>query len=68
MKKLFEDFEKLVNEHKTTIYRVAQDTGIPQTTLYEWKSGRSTPKVDKLLKIAKYFNVPLESLVKGGEQ
>ena len=68
VKKLFEDFEKLLQEHKTTIYRVSKDTGIPQTTLYEWKSGRSTPKVDKMIKIADYFNVPLELLVKGGEK
>lgn len=67
VKKLYEIFEKLLQEHKTTIYRVSKDTGIPQTTLYEWKSGRSTPKVDKLLKIAEYFNVPLETLLKGGE-
>lgn len=68
VKKLYEIFEKLLQEHKTTIYRVSKDTGIPQTTLYEWKSGRSTPKVDKLVKIANYFNVPLEYLVKGGEK
>ena len=68
VKKLFEDFEKLLQEHKTTIYRVSKDTGIPQTTLYEWKSGRSTPKVDKMIKIADYFNVPLERLIKGGEK
>lgn len=67
VKKLYEIFEKLLQEHKTTIYRVSKDTGIPQTTLYEWKSGRSTPKVDKLLKIADYFKVPLETLIKGGE-
>ena len=66
VKKLYEIFEKLLRERKTTIYRVSKDTGIPQTTLYEWKSGRSTPKVDKLLKIAQYFGVPLEYLIEGG--
>lgn len=68
MRKLYEIFEKLLQEHKTTIYRVSKDTGIPQTALYEWKSGKSTPKADKLLKIAEYFNVPLERLIKGGEK
>ena len=65
VKKLFEEFEKLLQEHKTTINRVAVETGIPRTVLYDWKSGRSTPKVDKMIKIADYFNVPLERLVKG---
>lgn len=68
VKKLYELFEKLLREHKTTIYRVSKDTGIPQTTLYEWKAGKSTPKVDKLLKIAQYFGVSLEYLLEGGEK
>lgn len=68
MKKLYEIFEKLLQERKTTIYRVSKETGIPQTTLYEWKSGRSTPKVDKLVKIARYFGVPLEVFIEGGEK
>ena len=63
MWKLFTEFEKLLKENKTTIYRASKDTGIPQTALYEWKSGRCTPKVDKMIKIARYFDVPLETLV-----
>ena len=66
MKKLYEVFEKLLQEHETTINRVAVETGIPRTVLYDWKSGRCTPKVDKMVKIAKYFGVPLESLIEGG--
>ena len=67
VKKLFKNFEKLLQEHKTTINRVAVETGIPKTVLYDWKSGRCTPKVDKMIKIAKYFDVPLESLIEGGK-
>lgn len=67
VKKLFKDFEKLLEEHKTTIHRVAAETNIPPTVLYDWKNGRCTPKVDKMLKIAQYFGVPLEDLIKGGE-
>lgn len=67
VKKLFEEFEKLLTEHKTTINRVAAETGIPKTVLYDWKSGRCTPKVDKMIKLADYFNVPLEIFIKGGE-
>lgn len=67
VKKLFKNFEKLLQEHKTTINRVAVETGIPKTVLYDWKSGRCTPKVDKMIKISRYFNVPLEYLIGGGE-
>lgn len=41
-------------------YRVAKETGIPCSTFSEWKSGRSKPKFDKLLILAKYFGVPVE--------
>jgi len=49
-----------MNQKKTTIYRVSKDTGIPSTVLCDWKRGRSEPKLDKLLKLAKYFDVPVE--------
>lgn len=63
MWKLFTDFEKLLKKHKTTIHRVAVETDIPPTVLYDWKRGRCTPKVDKMMKLADYFNVPLEKLI-----
>lgn len=40
-----------------TPYRVSKDTGISQPTLSDWKTGRSKPKIDKLLKLAAYFDV-----------
>lgn len=46
-----------------TPYRVSKDTGIPQSTLTDWKTGRSKPKTDKLVILSKYFNVPLEFFV-----
>ena len=46
-----------------TDYRVAKETGISTATLTHWKHGRSTPKVDKMLKIAKLLGVKLEDLV-----
>lgn len=63
MRKLFTEFEKMLKKRKTTIYRVAKDTDIPLSVLYDWKYGKSTPKVDKLKKIADYFQVPLEKLI-----
>ena len=40
-----------------TDYRVAVET---KSTFSDWKSGRSVPKADKLLSLAKYFDVPVE--------
>ena len=36
---------------------VSAGTGIPKSTFSEWKSGRSTPKQEKIVKLAEYFGV-----------
>ena len=58
-------FEKLLKMNKTTVYRVSKDTGIAASTLSDWKSGRSVPKLDKIKLIANYFDVPLEYMLTG---
>lgn len=57
---VYEKFERLISEKGITSYKVAKDTGLTPTVFSDWKAGRSKPKVDKLLIIAKYFGVPLE--------
>lgn len=59
---MYERFAQLLQENGVTPYRVAKDTGITQATLSDWKNGRSTPKQDKMQKIADYFNVSIEWL------
>lgn len=61
---MYKKFEKLLNERNITAYQVATETGIAQATLTEWKNGTYTPKVDKLMKIADFFEVPLEYFLK----
>ena len=58
-------FENLLKLNKTTVYRVSKDTGIAASTLSDWKSGRSVPKLDKIKLIANYFGVPLEYMLTG---
>lgn len=60
---MYEKYAKLRDERHMTDYRVAKETGISTATLTHWKHGRSTPKVDKMLKIAKLLGVKLEDLV-----
>lgn len=57
---MYSKFERLLKERNLTPYRVSLDTGITQSTLSDWKSGRSKPKVDKLKILADYFGVPIE--------
>lgn len=55
----YNTFMKLCAGHNVTPYRVAKETGIAQTTFSGWKKGEYTPKIDKLCKIANYFDVPV---------
>lgn len=57
---MYARYAKLRDAKGITDYRVAKDTGIAKATLCEWKKGTYNPKVDKLLTLAKYFDVPLE--------
>lgn len=43
---------------------VAKITGIPRSTFTDWKSQRSNPKLEKLIKIAKALDVSIEEFVK----
>lgn len=65
---MYEIFEKLLKAKNVTAYRVAKETGISTATLTQWKNGSSTPKTDKLQKIADYFGVSLNYLTTGEEK
>ncbi len=60
---MYERFVSLLERDGVTAYKVAIDTGMPASTFSDWKKGKSAPKIEKLYKIAKYFNVPLEYFV-----
>ena len=63
MNNTYEKYVALRDKKGVTDYRVAMDTGIVQATLSDWKSGKSNPKVDKLMILAKYFEVPIEYFI-----
>lgn len=56
---MYEKFDRLLKERGITPYVVASYTGIAPSTLSDWKAGKYTPKLDKLVKIADYFKVPV---------
>ena len=65
---MYKKYVQLRDSLGVTDYRVASDTGIPKSTFSDWKSGRSTPKQDKLQKIADYFGVSVDFLITGKEE
>ncbi len=65
---MYEIFEQLLQKYGVSTYKVAKETGIAQSVFSSWKTGISTPKQDKLKKIADYFNVSVEYLMTGEEK
>ncbi len=63
---LAEIFHEIMEEKKTALPRVYEETGIPFSTLYEWVRGKAMPITDEnLMVLAKHFNTPLEYLLFG---
>lgn len=56
---MYKNYEALLKKTGKTSYQVSKDTGIGENTLSHWKTGRSNPKIDKLIILADYFGVPV---------
>lgn len=65
---MYEIFEQLLQKYGLTAYKVSKETGITQSTLSDWKRGRSTPKTENMKKIADYFGVTVDYLMTGKEE
>lgn len=59
---MYEIYEELLNERNIKTSQVCKATGIPQSTFSDWKKGKSKPKIDKLQKIADFFEVSVDYL------
>lgn len=64
---MYEVFEQLLQSHGVSSYKVSKDTGVTQTSLSNWKTGRSTPTTKTLQRIADYFGVTVDYLMTGKE-
>lgn len=59
----YEKYANLRDERGLNDYQVSLQSGITQATFPNWKAGRSTPKVEKLAKIARLLQVHIEDLM-----
>ena len=60
-------FAKL-QEYNMSQKDFSERTGIPQSTISDWKKKRTNPTAEKILIICKVLNVSLEWLLSGVEQ
>ena len=64
---MYEVFEQLLQKYGVTTYKVAKETGIPQSTFSTWKNRRNLISGDKAKRIADYFGVTVDYLMTGNE-
>lgn len=57
---MYSTFATLLEEKGARVIDVSKATGIHSAVFSEWKKGKSTPKIDKLKKIATYFGVDID--------
>ena len=58
----YERYAAIRDERGMTDYAVAKETGIPASTLSDWKRGVYIPKLDKIAKICKLFCITIEEI------
>lgn len=56
---MYQKYEQLRNKKGVTDYEVSKQTKISTATLSEWKKGTYQPKIDKIMLLAEYFEVPV---------
>lgn len=61
---MYKNVEKLLKEKGMTAYELARKTGMSPSTLSDWKAGRYIPKFDKIKKIADFFGVTVDDLLR----
>lgn len=61
----YKKFESLCNENKVTPYQVSVGTSgkISTTVLTQWKNGEYNLKLEKLMLIANFFNIPVTDFI-----
>ena len=60
---IYERIRKLCKEKGISIYRLEKDLGFSSCSICKWKS--SGPSVDKIQKVADYFQVSVDYLLEG---
>lgn len=58
---IFNKVKKLCEEHNISIFELENQIGISRGVLYTWK--KSIPSIEKVYKVAKYFNISIDYLV-----
>lgn len=58
-----EIFISLMEKNNITAYKLSKDTGIPDSLLSNYRTGKKTPSSNNLIILAQYFNVSTDYLL-----
>lgn len=61
---MYAKYVKLRDSKGMTDAEVSRLSGVPKSTFTDWKSGRSNPKIEKLIKITNALGVSIEDFIK----
>lgn len=56
-------YASIRDAHGLTDYAVSMSSGVPASTISDWKNEKSQPCVESLIKIARVFGISVEQLV-----
>jgi transcriptional regulator with XRE-family HTH domain len=59
MNKIIENIERLRKERKWTVYRLSDETGIPQNTIHNWFYRDTVPTITILEQLCEGFGITL---------
>ncbi|MBR3237030.1 MAG: helix-turn-helix transcriptional regulator [Oscillospiraceae bacterium] len=60
---MYEKYSEIRSRKGLNDQKVSQITGIPRSMFSDWKHGRSKPKTEKLVKIAKILECSVMELI-----
>lgn len=64
IRNIFKNFiQNYIYENDILISDVAKGVDVPYNTVHGWFSGKSIPKMDKMVELSKYLDIPLVSLI-----
>ena len=58
------NLNRLMKERGLSRYRISKDLGVSPQTACNWADGKSIPDTKSAIKLAEYFGVTVESLMK----
>ena len=58
-----ENLELEMSKRNITFYKMSSDLNIPYSTFSGWKNRDATPKIDKLVEVSQYLDVPSDKLL-----